>query len=122
VRPVARILRPAAAALAASTPPLAHSFKVLNALFNELAYQPKGGEQGYLFWGSWLSHIAASLAGQQDAQGPVLRGTFMGACSELQLFEVTLAKSTPAIGNLLALLNAPDWSTLPGVKNGSCPQ
>jgi phospholipid/cholesterol/gamma-HCH transport system substrate-binding protein len=121
LQPVARILKPAAAALAAATPPLARSFKVLNALFNTLAYQPKGGEQGYLFWGSWLSHIAASLTSQQDAQGPVLRGTFMGECSELQLFEVSLAKSVPSIANLLALLNAPDWSTLPGVKNGSCP-
>jgi phospholipid/cholesterol/gamma-HCH transport system substrate-binding protein len=120
VQPVARILRPAAAALAEATPPLARSIKVLNSLFNELAYQPRGGEPGYLFWGSWLSHIAASLTSQQDAQGPIVRGTFMASCGELQLFEVTLAQSTPAIGNLLALLNAPDWSTLPGVKNGSC--
>lgn len=121
VQPVARILRPAAAALAQATPPLARSLRVLNALFNTLAYQPHSSEQGYLFWGSWLSHIAADLTSQQDAQGPIVRGTFMGGCSELQLFEVTLAKATPPIANLLALLNAPDWSTLPGVKNGSCP-
>jgi phospholipid/cholesterol/gamma-HCH transport system substrate-binding protein len=120
VQPVARILKPAAAALAAATPPLARSFKVLNALFNTLAYQPRGAEPGYLFWGSWLSHIAASLTSQQDAQGPIIRGTFFAGCSELQLFEVTLAKSTPAIANLLALLNAPDWSKLPGSANGSC--
>jgi phospholipid/cholesterol/gamma-HCH transport system substrate-binding protein len=121
VQPVAKILAPASAELAKATPPLARSLQVLNALFNELAYQPKGSEQGYLFWGSWLSHIAASLTAQQDAQGPVVRGTFMATCSELQLFEVTLAQSTPSIGNLLALLNAPDWSKLPGVTNGSCP-
>ncbi|MGE5617509.1 MAG: MlaD family protein [Candidatus Woesearchaeota archaeon] len=120
VAPVARILRPAAAALAEATPHLARSLHVFNALFNTLAYQPRGG-QSYLFWGSWLSHIAASLASQQDAQGPILRGTFMASCAELQLFEVTLAQSTPSIGNLLALLNAPDFSTLPGDRNGSCP-
>jgi phospholipid/cholesterol/gamma-HCH transport system substrate-binding protein len=120
VQPVAKILAPASAALAKATPPLAHSLQVLNALLNTLAYQARGGEPGYLFWGSWLSHIAASLTAQQDAQGPIVRGTFMGACSELQLFEVTLAKSTPAIGNLLALLNAPNWSTLPGVTNQTC--
>jgi len=121
VQPVAKILAPASEQLAKATPPLARSIGVLNSLFNELAYQPPGGEQSYLFWGSWLSHIAASLTSQQDAQGPIVRGTFMAACSELQLFEVTLARSTPAIGNLLALLNAPDWSQLPGVTNGSCP-
>jgi phospholipid/cholesterol/gamma-HCH transport system substrate-binding protein len=121
VQPVARILRPAAAALAQATPHLAHSLQILNALFNTMAYQPRGGAQSYLFWGSWLSHIAASLASQQDAQGPIVHGIFMASCSELRLFEVTLAKSTPAIGNLLALLNAPDFSTLPGNKNGTCP-
>ncbi len=122
VQPVAKVLAPASAALAKATPPLARSLQVLNALFNTLAYQPGANQQGYLFWGSWLSHIAASLTSQQDAQGPIVRGTFMAACSELQLFEVTLARSTPAIGNLLALLNAPDWSKLPGVANGACPK
>jgi phospholipid/cholesterol/gamma-HCH transport system substrate-binding protein len=121
VQPLAKVLAPAAAQLAKATPPLSRSISVLNALFNTLAYQPGGSEQGYLFWGSWLSHIVASLTSQQDAQGPIVRGTFMAGCSELQLYEVTLLKSTPSIGNLLALLNAPDWSTLPGVANGFCP-
>jgi phospholipid/cholesterol/gamma-HCH transport system substrate-binding protein len=122
VQPVAKILAPASAALAKATPPLARSLQVLNALFNTLAYQPGGQEQGYLFWGSWLSHIAASLTSQQDAQGPIVRGTFMGACPELQLFETSLKASVPAIGNLLALLNAPDYSKLPGFSNGACPK
>jgi phospholipid/cholesterol/gamma-HCH transport system substrate-binding protein len=120
VQPVARILAPASAKLAKATPPLSRSIGVFNALFNELAYQPSGSEQGYLFWGSWLSHLAAGLTSQQDAHGPIVRGTFMASCSELHLFEVTLAASTPALGNLLALLNAPDWSQTPVVKNGAC--
>ncbi len=120
VQPVAKILAPASAQLAKATPPLARSIGVLNALFNTLAYQPGGSQQGYLYWGSWLSHIAASLTSQQDAQGPIVRGTFMASCAELHLFEVTLAQSTPSIGALLALLNAPNWATTPGVKNGAC--
>ena len=120
IQPVAKILAPAAERLAEATPPLARSIGVIDSLFNELAYQSPGA-QSYLFWGSWLSHIANSLTSQQDAQGPIVRGTFMAACSELQLFEVTLAKSTPSIANLLALLNAPDWSKTPGVANNSCP-
>lgn len=118
IQPVARILRPAAAALARATPPLSRSIGVLNALFNTLAYQPGGREQGYLFWGSWLSHIAASLTSQQDAHGPVVRGIFMATCSELQLFEVTLIQSDPALTPLLDLLNAPDWSK---IKSSFCP-
>jgi phospholipid/cholesterol/gamma-HCH transport system substrate-binding protein len=120
VQPVAKILAPAAAQLSKATPPLSRSISVLNALFNTLAYQPGGSEQGYLFWGSWLSHIASSLTSQQDAQGPILRGTFMASCSELRLFEATLAQSTPSIGNLLALLNAPDYSKVPNFANGNC--
>jgi phospholipid/cholesterol/gamma-HCH transport system substrate-binding protein len=121
VAPVARILAPASAALARATPPLARSIDVLDALFNTLAYQPRGSEQGYLFWGSWLSHIAASLTSQQDAQGPIVRGTFMASCSELQLYEQSLAQTSVPIGNLLALLNPPDWTKTPGVANGTCP-
>ena len=120
VQPVAKILAPAAAQVAKATPPLARSISVLNALLNTLAYQPGGSQQGYLFWASWLSHIAAGLTSQQDAQGPIVRGTFMASCAELHLFEVTLAQSTPSIGALLALLNAPNWATTPGVKNGAC--
>jgi phospholipid/cholesterol/gamma-HCH transport system substrate-binding protein len=120
VKPVAQVLAPASEKLAQSTPPLARSIGVLNSLFNTLAYQPKGSEQGYLFWGSWLSHVADLLTAQQDTHGPVVRGTFMASCAELRLLEVSLVESTPSLGNLLALLNAPDWSTTPVAKNGTC--
>jgi phospholipid/cholesterol/gamma-HCH transport system substrate-binding protein len=120
VKPVARVLAPASKALAASTPPLTRSIGVLNTLFNALAHQPGGSEQGYLFWGSWLSHIANSLTAQQDAHGPIVRGTYMASCSELQLFQVSLTQSVPAIGNLLALLNSPPYNTVSNFKNGAC--
>jgi phospholipid/cholesterol/gamma-HCH transport system substrate-binding protein len=121
VQPLARILRPAATGLARATPPLTKAFNVLNTLVNTLANRPGGGQQSYLFWGSWLAHNADSLASLQDAHGPVAQGVFMGTCPELQLLEVTIQQGSPSIGPLLDLLNAPDWSTLPGVTNGSCP-
>jgi phospholipid/cholesterol/gamma-HCH transport system substrate-binding protein len=114
VQPLARVLSPASAKLRAATPPLTRSVSVLNALFNTLAYQPHGAEQGYLFWGSWLSHIAQSLTNLQDAHGSMVRGLFMGSCTQLQLFEVGLANANPALKPLLALLNAPDWSKIGG--------
>jgi phospholipid/cholesterol/gamma-HCH transport system substrate-binding protein len=118
VTPLAQILEPASASLAKATPELVSSVGVINALFNTLAFQPSSGAQGYLFWGSWLSHIAASLTAQQDAQGPIVRGLFMASCPTLQLLEVTLRQSDPALGPLLALLNAPDWSK---IKSPFCP-
>ena len=48
--PVVKVLRPAARDLAVVTPKLTTSVKVLNYLLNELAYNPPGKEEGYLFW------------------------------------------------------------------------
>ncbi len=118
VQPLAKILRPASADLATATPALVRSFGVLNSLFNTLAYQPRGSEQGYLFWGSWLSHIAQSLTSTQDAHGPIVRGLFMASCPALQLLEVTIQKGSPSVGPLLDLLNAPDWSK---IQSSFCP-
>jgi phospholipid/cholesterol/gamma-HCH transport system substrate-binding protein len=118
VQPVAQALRPAATELARATPPLTRSVKVLNTLFNTLAYQPKGSEQGYLFWGSWLAHIASTLTSVQDANGASVRGIFMATCSQLNLLETTIRAGSPSIGPLLDLLNAPDWSQ---IKSPFCP-
>jgi phospholipid/cholesterol/gamma-HCH transport system substrate-binding protein len=114
IQPLAKILAPASKKLADATPALTRSISVLNALFNTLAYQPGGSKQGYLYWGSWLSHNALSLTDLQDAHGGMVRGLFMGTCNQLQLFEVGLANSNPALKPLLALLNAPDWSKIGG--------
>jgi phospholipid/cholesterol/gamma-HCH transport system substrate-binding protein len=118
VTPVAKILDSASAALVKSTPKLTASLRELNTLFNELAYQPPGSEQGYLFWGSWLAHIANSLAATQDGNGPITRGLFMASCSTLQLLEFTLVQSTPSLKPLILLLNAPDWTK---IKSPFCP-
>jgi phospholipid/cholesterol/gamma-HCH transport system substrate-binding protein len=118
VTPVAKILEPASAALAKSTPKLTSSLGQLNTLFNELAYQPPGSEQGYLFWGSWLAHIASSLVNTQDAHGPITRGLFMASCPTLQLLEVTLQPGSPSLGPLIDLLGAPDYTK---IHSSFCP-
>jgi phospholipid/cholesterol/gamma-HCH transport system substrate-binding protein len=119
VQPLAKILRPASAKLAESTPKLASAIGVLNTLFNTLAFQPGNGQNSYLFWGSWLSHIADSLTNTQDAQGPIVRGVFMAPCSGLNLFEEALTQSDPALGPLVDLLNAPDWRK---IQSPYCPK
>jgi phospholipid/cholesterol/gamma-HCH transport system substrate-binding protein len=118
VLPVARALRPAAAQLSRATPPLTRSIGVVNTLFNTLAYQPKGSEQGYLFWGSWLAHIASTLTSVQDAHGASVRGIFMATCPQLSLLETTIAAGSPSVGPLLDLLNAPDFRQ---IKSSFCP-
>ncbi len=115
VQPLARTLAPAAAKLNATIPNLTSSVGVLNALFNTLAYKPGGGQQSYLFWGSWLAHIADSLTDAQDADGPFVQGIFMGTCAELNFFEGTLQPNNQSLGVILDLLNAPPLAQLPGV-------
>jgi phospholipid/cholesterol/gamma-HCH transport system substrate-binding protein len=118
VQPLARALRPAATKLAKATPPLTRSVNVVDTLLNTLAYQPSGGEQGYLFWGAWLAHIANSLTDLQDAQGATVRGIFMATCPQLNLLETTIQAGSPSIGPLLDLLNAPDWTQ---INSSYCP-
>jgi phospholipid/cholesterol/gamma-HCH transport system substrate-binding protein len=118
VQPFARALEPAAAHLAKAAPPLTRSVGVLNTLLNTLAYQPRGSEQGYLFWGAWLAHIADSLTDVQDAQGPTVRGIFMATCPALNLLETTILAGSPSVGPLLDLLNAPDHSQ---INSSFCP-
>ena len=113
--PLARTLAPAASKLKLTIPALSKSIGVLNDLFNTLAHQPTGGQQSYLFWGSWLAHIADSLTDAQDANGAALQGIFMGTCAELNFFESQLQPNNQPLGAILDLLNAPDVTQLPGV-------
>jgi phospholipid/cholesterol/gamma-HCH transport system substrate-binding protein len=114
VKPLARTLAPASTGLAKATPALARSLGVLNDLFDELAYQPRGS-QSYLFWGSWLAHITDSLVSTQDANGSMVQSLFMGTCGELNFFEGQLQPYNQPIGVILDLLNPPPLSKLPGV-------
>jgi phospholipid/cholesterol/gamma-HCH transport system substrate-binding protein len=117
VQPLARTLAPAAAKLKVTVPALTSSIDVLNTLFNTLAFQPGGGQQSYLFWGSWLAHITDSLTDSQDANGPVLQGIFLGTCDELNFYENQLAPNTASLGAILDLLNPPPVAQLPGVTS-----
>ena len=85
--PLANDLRPALDDLAALTPDLDSAFSVLNYVVNELAYNPPGPEEGYLFWTAWFFHNADSLMSLQDAQGAVWRGQVITSCSSVQKYK-----------------------------------
>jgi phospholipid/cholesterol/gamma-HCH transport system substrate-binding protein len=106
VRPTVRDLRLAAKDLAVVTPRLTRVTRFVNALVNTLAYNPPGGEEGYLFWASWVNHAGATIFGTQDAHGPVRRGLVLISCSSLDALE-QIQQTTPQLGVLITLLNAP---------------
>ncbi|MFL5861954.1 MAG: MlaD family protein [Solirubrobacteraceae bacterium] len=121
IQPLARTLASSSAKLKVTVPALTSSISVLNVLFNELAHRPGGSQQSYLFWGSWLAHIADSLVSTQDANGAVLQGIFMNTCAGLNFYENQLQPNSEPLGVILSLLNAPDVNKLPGVTPSPIP-
>jgi phospholipid/cholesterol/gamma-HCH transport system substrate-binding protein len=113
--PTVKALRPATSDLAQVTPKLTTTLKNLNQVLNELAYNPPGKEEGYLFWLSWLNHDGASIFSVQDAHGPVRRGTILASCATLGVLD-QIGTVQPALGTAAGLLHAPKTAAVcPGV-------
>ena len=80
VRPAVRDLTDAAKALGQATPPLSASLGEVNRLFNALAFNPPGAEEGYLFYLPWLNHNVSGMFAFQDAHGPLRRAIVLQSC------------------------------------------
>jgi phospholipid/cholesterol/gamma-HCH transport system substrate-binding protein len=117
--PTVAALKPAAADLAATAPQLDTTFTVLNTLTNELAYNPPGSQEGYLFWLAWGNHLAASMLSSQDAHGPLRRGTLFSSCDALAVYDA-IGQSNPTLGTTVDLLNPPSLqSTCPAAASAA---
>jgi phospholipid/cholesterol/gamma-HCH transport system substrate-binding protein len=113
IRPFTRQVRKPFKHLNATATPLAKGlvslksgFTDLNALFNELAYNPPGQEEGYLFWLTWLNHNANSVFLTQDATGPLRRGIIILSCQTARLAE-TVASTRPFLLTLQQMTRVP---------------
>jgi phospholipid/cholesterol/gamma-HCH transport system substrate-binding protein len=104
VRTPVRHLRQASEPLGATTQGLGDSLTDLNRLFNALAYNPPGAEEGYLFWLSWLNHNTNNIFLTQDADGPLRRGIILQNCQTATLAE-TFASDRPFIRTLQQITN-----------------
>jgi phospholipid/cholesterol/gamma-HCH transport system substrate-binding protein len=112
--PTAKELRPALANLSAATPDLTTTFKSLNYLLNELAYNPPGDtDEGFLFWFTWANHLAPTIFATQDAHGPIRHGLVVFGCQTAALLD-SVAAANPQLGTLVDLLNGPN-------RTGLCP-
>jgi phospholipid/cholesterol/gamma-HCH transport system substrate-binding protein len=126
-RPTVRSLRLAARDLARVTPDLVTTLRVVNYLFNELAYNPPGpNDEGYLFWASWANHIGNLIFGTQDAHGPIRRGTILVSCSTARVLDTIIA-ADPVLGTITQLAGLPQSanicprSTQAGGTTGNAP-
>jgi phospholipid/cholesterol/gamma-HCH transport system substrate-binding protein len=112
--PTVEELRPALRDLATAAPDLTKTFKSLNTLVNELAYNPPGSkDEGFLFWLSWANHLAPTVFATQDAQGPIRHGVVVFGCQTASVLD-SVAASNPQLGTLVDLLNGPN-------RTGICP-
>ena len=98
-RPLVRNLRPASNNLATATPNLSTAFGVLNHLFNELGYNPGGGQHGYLWWLAWGDHNARSVFANQDANGDFRNLFLQASCASL----AQIAQGVPGSEAILAV-------------------
>jgi phospholipid/cholesterol/gamma-HCH transport system substrate-binding protein len=118
IRPFARALqrplvhlRQASGPLVKTTKGLRSTFGELNTLFNALAYNPPGSEEGYLFWASWLNHDSNSLFFTQDAGGPLRHGMVLLSCITSFLADgVTI--SDPDLATLSQLSGVPSTTEI----------
>ena len=108
-QPLARELLPAARDLNASVPDLQRFTEVLNALFGELAYDPPGSREGFLFYLPWAIHNTNSTLAAQDGIGPLRRGLVLMSCGSLELLDIFERRGdyNPTLSSLVRLLNAP---------------
>jgi phospholipid/cholesterol/gamma-HCH transport system substrate-binding protein len=112
--PTVKDLRPALRDLAAATPDLTKTFKSVNYLLNELAFNPPGDtDEGFLFWFSWANHLAPTVFATQDAHGPIRHGLVVFGCQTASLLD-SVAEANPQLGTLVDLLNGPN-------RTGLCP-
>jgi phospholipid/cholesterol/gamma-HCH transport system substrate-binding protein len=102
--PTVKLLRPAARDLAALSPDFTQTLKVANTLLNTLAYNPKGSDEGYLFWLGWLNHLGPQVFSTQDAHGPLRRGAILFSCSAIDAAELAIPQN-PRLGSVIPLVN-----------------
>ena len=91
VRPLVRDAQPLTRSLASAvpnlnraTPGLVSGARGLNYFLNELAYNPPGDDEGFLFWGAWAGHNINSLFSAADAHGNLSRAVPFFDCASLR--------------------------------------
>jgi phospholipid/cholesterol/gamma-HCH transport system substrate-binding protein len=115
-QPTVKVLRRANHDLAAVTPDLSKSFDVLNAFVNELAYNPAGTAEGYLFYTIWGAHIGSSVFNTQDAHAPIRSGLILTTCRSLGVLQ-SILRVDPQLATIIELLNPPTQAqACPGTR------
>jgi phospholipid/cholesterol/gamma-HCH transport system substrate-binding protein len=79
-QPLVGELAPTVTTLTSLTPRLSQAFQILTYTANELAYNPGGKDQGFLFWTAWAFHNFDSVISVGDAHGGIGRAQVLLNC------------------------------------------
>ncbi len=128
IRPFTREIRPLLNQANEGSGPLEKTVKGFgnslggfNSFLNELAYNPKGSAESYLFYVPWLNHDFNAAFNLQDGGGPVLRGLTMISCTGASL-GYGFVETRPVLKTLLQAINLPRAEEIPfnRSKTGKC--
>ena len=87
VQPVFEELAKTSRAGAKSTPQIRGTFSELNTLLNQLAHNPDGESEGFLFYAPWMFHNFNASVAFEDGMGPVRRSVNLITCNTAALAE-----------------------------------
>jgi phospholipid/cholesterol/gamma-HCH transport system substrate-binding protein len=113
-KPLLTVLAPASSDLAKMTPDATAAATSFNKLLNIVGFNPKGSEEGYLYWLSWFSHISASSFNRADANGVIGSGGIIADCKSFN------AINTPAGGKNQVLKLLVTMANFPSSTGSSC--
>jgi phospholipid/cholesterol/gamma-HCH transport system substrate-binding protein len=121
VRPFTRQIRPVLNHLEQGATPFdktlrgfGNSLGAFNSFLNELAFQPKGSRESYLFYLPWLNHNVNNTFNLPDAAGPLGRSLIMISCNGTYL-GYGIAGGKPFIRTILQGANVPRADQLPEI-------
>lgn len=104
VTPIVKRLKPVTQDLAELAPNLTSALSVLNTTLNELAYNPPGSKEGFLFFVPWANHAGASIFNFQDAHGVIRRGLVVATCETLNILP-QIGQVNPNLQNIITNTN-----------------
>ncbi len=97
-----------------------------NSFLNELTYDPKGPNPGFVFYLPWLNHDFNAAFNLEDAGGPILRGLTLISCTGAQLGYGFVKERTlqgkPYLQTLLEVVGLPRAEEIPVsfTSDGKC--
>ena len=80
---------------------------MLNEFFNELAYNPGSGQNGFLFYLPWANHNLNSVLSSAAAHGALGRSLTYLNCNVAPLLK-GISEINPTVNLLVGLLNPPN--------------